>query len=72
MDQGSEKTGDPLRVPTTVLKDHDSRLSLVVDKDQMMIARILLSPIKETVQLLVILPTSCKVVKVLQNAWFKD
>lgn len=47
MDQGSEKTGNPLRVPTTVLKDHDSRLSLVVDKDQTMIARILLSPIKE-------------------------
>lgn len=63
---------NPLRAPATVLKDHDSRLPLMVDYEQILIARILSSPINDSFQVSVSLPTSCKVVKVLQNAWSKD
>lgn len=72
LDQGLEKTVNPLTAPATVLKDHDSRLPLIVDYDQILIARILSSPINDIFQVSVILPTGCKVVKVLQNAWSKD
>lgn len=44
MDQGLEKAVNPLRAPATVLKDYDSRLPLMVDYEQILIARILSSP----------------------------
>ena len=63
---------NPLTAPTTVLKDHDSGLPLMIDYDQIFIARILSYPINDIFQVSVILPTGCKVVKVLQNARSKD
>lgn len=72
LDQGLEKAVNPLRAPATVLKDYDSRLPLMVDYEQILIARILSSPINDIFQVSVSLPTSCKVLKVLQNVWSKD
>lgn len=64
VDEGLQETEDQLRAPAIVLKHHDSRLPFIVDGGQNLIARILLWPIKAFSQLSVILPTSCKVVKI--------
>lgn len=71
VDEGLQETEDRLRAPAIVLKHHDFRLPLIIDGGQNLIARILLWPIKAFSQLSVILPTSCKVVKILEHAWSK-
>lgn len=43
LDKGLENTGDSLMAPAILLKECDSRLPLMVDYDQILIAR-LLSP----------------------------
>lgn len=71
VDEGLQETEDQMQAPAIVLKHHDFRLPLIIDGGQNLIARILLWPIKAFSQLSVILPTSCKVVKILEHAWSK-